>query len=229
MKLTQHLTSHVSVREPCLDGLSHLPPVRLKPDGEQIEHHGSVSSPNLDTKTPRQESFGGNMKHHQQHDTPISPLHSHFDSPLHTESPQGLLTPDSGSSALPQVKSLSLLGSPRVQQSSLRSLSPGPSINSSPRPMSLSLALPESDTTTSAPVSSEQERPEHRTPSGGAGKTAVNTDVLLPIIIFSVVKANPVQLVSQLLFIQRYRSRHVGGEESFCLINFLAVVEFLGT
>lgn len=56
----------------------------------------------------------------------------------------------------------------------------------------------------------------------------MNTDVLLPIIIFSVVRANPVHLVSQLLFIQRYRSRHVGGEESFCLINFLAVVEFLG-
>lgn len=58
-------------------------------------------------------------------------------------------------------------------------------------------------------------------------KTPVNTDVILPIVIYSVVKANPVQLVSQLLFIERFRSKKVGGEEGYCLINFLAAVEFL--
>ncbi|KAF8324324.1 uncharacterized protein EI90DRAFT_3157462 [Cantharellus anzutake] len=58
-------------------------------------------------------------------------------------------------------------------------------------------------------------------------KTPVNTDVILPIIIYSIVKANPIQLVSHLLFIERYRSRKVGGEESYCLVNFLAAVEFL--
>jgi hypothetical protein len=58
--------------------------------------------------------------------------------------------------------------------------------------------------------------------------TSVNTDVLLPIIIFSVVKANPAQLVSHLLFTERFRfSGGGGGEESFCLINLMAVVEFL--
>lgn len=52
-------------------------------------------------------------------------------------------------------------------------------------------------------------------------------DVLLPLIIFSVVKANPPHLVSNLLFIQRFRNQAVGGEESYCLINLLAVAEFL--
>lgn len=44
------------------------------------------------------------------------------------------------------------------------------------------------------------------------------------------VKANPAQLVSQLLYVQRYRSRSAsggGGEEAFCLMNLMAVVEFL--
>ncbi|KAL0953328.1 hypothetical protein HGRIS_004573 [Hohenbuehelia grisea] len=57
--------------------------------------------------------------------------------------------------------------------------------------------------------------------------TPVSGDVLLPLIIFSVVKANPPHLVSHLLFTQRFRNHAVGGEESYCLINLLAVAEFL--
>lgn len=57
--------------------------------------------------------------------------------------------------------------------------------------------------------------------------TPVSGDILLPLIIFSVVKMNPPQLVSQLLYTQRFRNHSVGGEESYCLINLMAVVEFL--
>ncbi|KAJ8516880.1 hypothetical protein ONZ45_g5866 [Pleurotus djamor] len=57
--------------------------------------------------------------------------------------------------------------------------------------------------------------------------TPVSGDVLLPMIIFSVVKANPPHLVSHLLFTQRFRNQSIGGEESYCLINLLAVAEFL--
>ena len=57
--------------------------------------------------------------------------------------------------------------------------------------------------------------------------TPVSGDILLPLIIFSVVKANPPQLVSHLLFTQRFRNQTFGGEESYCLINLMAVVEFL--
>ena len=52
-------------------------------------------------------------------------------------------------------------------------------------------------------------------------------DVLLPLIIFSVVKCNPPHLVSNLLFTQRFRNQSVGGEGSYCLINLMAVAEFL--
>jgi hypothetical protein len=55
----------------------------------------------------------------------------------------------------------------------------------------------------------------------------VSGDILLPLIIFAVVKANPAHLVSQLLYIQRFRNRSFGGEENYCLINLMAVAEFL--
>ena len=57
--------------------------------------------------------------------------------------------------------------------------------------------------------------------------TPVSGDVLLPMIIFSVVKTNPPHLVSNLLYTQRFRNQSVGGEESYCLINLMAVAEFL--
>ncbi|KAG6884291.1 hypothetical protein C0993_012436 [Termitomyces sp. T159_Od127] len=57
--------------------------------------------------------------------------------------------------------------------------------------------------------------------------TPVSGDVLLPMIIFSVVKANPPHLVSSLLYTQRYRNQSIGGEESYCLVNLMAVAEFL--
>ena len=57
--------------------------------------------------------------------------------------------------------------------------------------------------------------------------TPVSGDILLPLIIFSVVKANPPHLVSHLLYTQRFRNQTFGGEESYCLINLMAVVEFL--
>lgn len=45
--------------------------------------------------------------------------------------------------------------------------------------------------------------------------------------IFAAVKANPPHLVSNLLYTQRFRNQSVGGEESYCLINLMAVAEFL--
>ena len=57
--------------------------------------------------------------------------------------------------------------------------------------------------------------------------TPVSGDVILPLMIFAAVKANPPHLVSHLLFTQRFRNQTIGGEESYCLINLMAVAEFL--
>ena len=57
--------------------------------------------------------------------------------------------------------------------------------------------------------------------------TPVSGDVILPLMIYSVVKSNPPRLLSHLLYTQRFRNESFGGEESYCLINLLAAAEFL--
>ncbi|KAF7329907.1 VPS9 domain-containing protein [Mycena kentingensis (nom. inval.)] len=67
-------------------------------------------------------------------------------------------------------------------------------------------------------------------PSSITLPTPVSSDVLLPLIIFAVVKSNPARLVSHLLYTQRFRVTPSGvaqGEEAFCLVNLMAVAEFL--
>ena len=66
---------------------------------------------------------------------------------------------------------------------------------------------------------SDQPRPFEPTPVSG--------DVILPLMIYSVVKSNPPHLLSHLLYTQRFRNESFGGEESYCLINLLAAAEFL--
>ncbi|RDB15935.1 hypothetical protein Hypma_003597 [Hypsizygus marmoreus] len=78
-----------------------------------------------------------------------------------------------------------------------------------------------------SPATSARSHSPVLTMSPAPEATPVSGDVLLPMIIFAVVKANPPHLVSNLLYTQRYRNQSVGGEESYCLINLMAVAEFL--
>lgn len=64
-------------------------------------------------------------------------------------------------------------------------------------------------------------------PPPPSSPTPVSGDIILPLMIFAAVKANPPHLVSHLLYTQRFRNQSVGGEESYCLINLMAVAEFL--
>jgi hypothetical protein len=67
------------------------------------------------------------------------------------------------------------------------------------------------------------------TPAAQEGSgSASGADLLLPLIIFAVVRSNPPQLVSHLLYIQRYRpTLCFSGEGSYALVNLTAVVDFL--
>ncbi|KAK4520435.1 uncharacterized protein ATC70_008570 [Mucor velutinosus] len=60
---------------------------------------------------------------------------------------------------------------------------------------------------------------------------SVNADVLLPILIFTIVKSNPTNFLSNLKFIQRYRRPDdiSSGPASYCLTNMMAAVFFLET
>lgn len=54
--------------------------------------------------------------------------------------------------------------------------------------------------------------------------TSVNADVLLPILIFTIVKSNPTHFVSNLKFIQRYRRpEQLTGQASYCLTNMVSL------
>ncbi|KAF9440734.1 hypothetical protein P691DRAFT_780012 [Macrolepiota fuliginosa MF-IS2] len=112
----------------------------------------------------------------------------------------------------------------------------------SPLSLTTTSALPSHSPTASpsSPASrlshdQDEKPPATPTPPPPTTPTPVSSDILLPMIIFSVVKINPPHLVSNLLYIQRFRNRNAhsytggsgGGEESFCLINLLAVAEFL--
>jgi hypothetical protein len=57
--------------------------------------------------------------------------------------------------------------------------------------------------------------------------TPVSGDLIIPLMIYAVVKSNPSHLVSHLLYAQRFRNQRFGGEESYCLVNLLAVADFL--
>ncbi|KAK9462101.1 uncharacterized protein V1516DRAFT_617049, partial [Lipomyces oligophaga] len=57
-----------------------------------------------------------------------------------------------------------------------------------------------------------------------------SADFVLPTLIYSVVQSDPPHIFSNLMFIQRFRSkRNVNGETAYCLTNFEAVVAFLET
>jgi hypothetical protein len=64
-------------------------------------------------------------------------------------------------------------------------------------------------------------------PSPAKASTS-GADLILPIIIYAVVKANPAQLASHLMYLRRYRSAIcLTGEASYAIVNLTAVIEFL--
>ncbi|KAK0205608.1 hypothetical protein DFS33DRAFT_1502657 [Desarmillaria ectypa] len=63
--------------------------------------------------------------------------------------------------------------------------------------------------------------------SSSREETPISLDVLFPLLIFSVVKSNPPHLASHVLYTQRFRNKYANGEENYCVINLMAVIEFL--
>ena len=91
----------------------------------------------------------------------------------------------------------------------------------------LSPSIPTAHLSISPDRPSAMQSPPASEPAPPPTSSPVSGDVLLPFLIFSVVKANPHRLVSHLLYTQRFRNQSFGGEESYCLINLMAVAEFL--
>ncbi|KAF9117595.1 hypothetical protein BGW39_002026 [Mortierella sp. 14UC] len=67
-------------------------------------------------------------------------------------------------------------------------------------------------------------------PALPSSRRQYSADVLLPLLIFSVVKSNPPMLISNLRYIQRFKVQdQLTGELAYCLTNMMAVVSFLET
>ncbi|GJE90337.1 vacuolar sorting protein 9 (VPS9) domain-containing protein [Phanerochaete sordida] len=176
----------VAAHKILVDGLSRLPPIKLKPEDEI-----------LDDKTPRAHTFGRRTTEEEEDDEPKSALDAPSGTILH-DSPTVVLSPESETPEnVPFSNAPDARGTDDEKDdgASLRAHAPSPRLTISPPPP-----------TTPTPVSG---------------------DVILPLMIFAVVKANPPHLVSHLLYTQRFRNQTIGGEESYCLINLMAVAEFL--
>ncbi|KAK3843811.1 MAG: hypothetical protein J3R72DRAFT_101669 [Linnemannia gamsii] len=96
----------------------------------------------------------------------------------------------------------------------------------------LSIVVPAVETT---PESAENKvEPElaadNALPALPSSRKQYSADVLLPLLIFSVVKSNPPMLISNLRYIQRFKVQdQLTGELAYCLTNMMAVVSFLET
>ncbi|KAF9347686.1 hypothetical protein BGX26_000848 [Mortierella sp. AD094] len=99
-----------------------------------------------------------------------------------------------------------------------------PAPESTPVP---SLVISVSDATASTAVT---ETTATAASSSASPRKQYSADVLLPLLIFSVVKCNPPMLISNLSYIQRFKVQdHLTGELAYCLTNMMAVVSFLET
>ncbi|KAI0689506.1 hypothetical protein BC835DRAFT_1418481 [Cytidiella melzeri] len=170
----------VAAHKILVDGLSRLPPIKLKPE-EAL----------YDDKTPRAISFGPSPE--EEEVEVASPLEGSNSSGLLHESPTVVLSANSTRLHEDSDSGSSIADTLQEPTTSSRSVSPR---------LTLSPAPPSSP-------------------------TPVSGDIILPLMIFATVKANPPHLVSHLLYTQRFRNQAIGGEESYCLINLMAVAEFL--
>lgn len=177
-----------------------MPPIRLKSDAE-IE------------KTPVATSFGPIQKTPINGDQALSiAVGTEEPDSTDTSTSSSVVSTDVSAAASPEPSAHLELSDPVTEEPS-NDVALEPS-STSPAAETETLSAPRAE----SPLLSLTPPPD---------PTPVSADVILPLIIFSVVKANPHQLVSHLLYTQRYRNQSVGGEESYSLINVLAVAEFL--
>ncbi|KAF8799213.1 hypothetical protein BYT27DRAFT_7149988 [Phlegmacium glaucopus] len=193
----------VAAHKLVVDGLSKLPPIRLISENDAKYEEDLDNGPETAKPTIVPAELEVNV----------------------TALPSALIQVPPPSEIIPEISSLAV--PPPVSSFQLSPeavLSPPPESNS---PSSRIKHLPPPLVLSTTVSSSEASSPEVAATSLPKEPTIVSGDVLLPLIIFSVVKCNPPRLVSNLLFTQRFRNQSVGGEESYCLINLMAVAEFL--
>lgn len=207
-----------------IEGLRELPPVRLRPEGEKLP----PTSPATDMQGPAEPEETTSAAD----PTPISTVvksealstpSDAIGDPLSPTVTQHSTVARDGDSF--SVKSDPLLAG------GLEEAMTGSILDLPSRPEQEDTASIQSVVSTAgitSPISIEQDDRSDSAPTPVKEEVASGADLLLPLIIYAVVKSNPTHFVSHLLFIQRYRSSFAfSGEASYALVNSTAVVDFL--
>nr|XP_018259602.1 uncharacterized protein I303_07670 [Kwoniella dejecticola CBS 10117]OBR81760.1 hypothetical protein I303_07670 [Kwoniella dejecticola CBS 10117] len=219
-----------------VDGLAVLPNVELRPEGEpyrapqgddsEIMIDGSPAQAELPTiRTPENRSSSSSPAKKPspfRNDNDSSPALSESSDPLNVLSTEVEATPRPKVEKSPSVPELMLSDSANQPASNTEEDRLQEAMSDSV--MTLTPAM-----SRDASRSSNTSIPPPKAASVNTNKpTTSGADLILPIIIFSVVKSNPAQLASQLMYLRRYRSAIcLTGEASYAIVNLTAVVEFL--
>ena len=208
-----------------MDGLAELPPIELRPEGEPFKPPSR--SPSL-TPSP-------NMEKASSLTMPTPPPFAETQDALVNAVPD--LRPTSGSSNSTSLSTSPASSDPLTSIGKVSKNTPGSSqttateavpdliLTDSSDSSGIVAARADSALTVTAPAMTKRIPAESSKPAKARTSGA---DLILPIIIFAVVKSNPPQLASQLMFLRRYRSAIcLTGEASYAIVNLTAVVEFL--
>ncbi|KAJ9120066.1 hypothetical protein QFC22_002964 [Naganishia vaughanmartiniae] len=185
-----------------IGGLANMPKIRLRPDGEDFESPDSSSSPSTEDR---------DLPNRPSPNRPADALKTSEDlQETEIDTFEAAATPIPERPIVPpSAKMLPELVLPDAAQQ-----------------MSLHEAMSNDMTPTG-------ENPDGDFDQTGddaqhVGSASSGADLLLPLIIYAIVKSNPARLVSHLLFIQRYRTSICAtGEANYATVNITAAVEFL--
>ncbi|GAA5827339.1 hypothetical protein JCM11251_003772 [Rhodosporidiobolus azoricus] len=196
-----------------VDGLSKLPPVPLKKElGDRDDRSSLLSDrPNeveMDDASSRASS--------QPPSRPRSPTPTAEDELLKTPRPHSIMEEEVPEIQLPDS-----------------SLSPGHASGRSSGAGDMSSSVLEATSSSLFDPSPKPFPPtsvfeSSRRYSGTSSPSTSSADLILPLLIYSVVRSNPPHLISHLNYVHRFRCDSLlRGQSSYCFTNFSAVVEFL--
>ncbi|KAJ6511522.1 hypothetical protein C8R47DRAFT_1034702 [Mycena vitilis] len=225
----------VQAHHEVIEGLSRLPPIRLLTEEEERARASSrkIAPPNIlsDTSVASPVSTNGSgSRRGPPAPLPLTPPPSVSvtdttvdTAPTPTQSTHPV--PPDPADGSPADSELVLPDPPAdLARTPTQSTHPAPPDSADTNPARPELVPPPPSYSGDPSIS------DNEPPSLVRTRTPVSSDVLLPLIIFAVVKSNPPRLVSHLLYTQRFRVAPSGiaqGEEAFCLVNLMAAAEFL--
>jgi hypothetical protein len=198
-----------------VDGLNDLPPIALRPEGE-------VYQAPVDDQTPRVEQTEA------------------FPDSLELSRSSSTSSRNNAEHAVQEMTDMTHLGSaeaeatPHALKGGEPTAVPGLILTPDDGPSELQIEQAMSESLHNAaetkivPASDSGSVPEPKKPKKVSKPQNSGADLILPIIIYAVVRSNPPQLASQLMYLRRYRSAIcLTGEASYAMVNVTAVVEFL--